>query len=313
MVPRGQHPTPGGARCDRIGARGRPGRVDAVPRRGRTTRGVRLGGRSIRVGRSRRGCTPRIHSTTPHRAPGWSPDWSCRPTSASTRGSTPGRRSRRSTTRSSASCSCMPRRAGRRSPRSATRWRRRGSVASRRTGTNSPPSPAVTGSPTATMTTTSLDGFLPVSAEIKVLDGGLFTTVQDLPARLGYWDVGIPPSGPMDDRSHRLANALLGNAEERAGVGDHVARADDRVPRGDLDRAGRRRLRSTPRRRAGADVDGHRRRSRQPARTGPLRGARDARRHRGGGRLRRSATSRQCVDVRARRLRRSRRSRTARR
>ena len=63
------------------------------------------------------------------------------------------------------------------------------------------------------MTTTSLDGFLPVSAEIKVLDGGLFTTVQDLPARLGYWDVGIPPSGPMDDRSHRLANALLGNAE----------------------------------------------------------------------------------------------------
>ncbi len=65
----------------------------------------------------------------------------------------------------------------------------------------------------ATMTTTALDGFLPVSAEIKVLDGGLFTTVQDLPARLGYWDVGIPPSGPMDDRSHRLANALLGNAE----------------------------------------------------------------------------------------------------
>ncbi len=63
------------------------------------------------------------------------------------------------------------------------------------------------------MTTTSLEGFVPTSAEVKVLDGGLFTTVQDLPARLGYWDVGIPPSGPMDDRSHRLANALLGNTE----------------------------------------------------------------------------------------------------
>ncbi|MET0663423.1 MAG: urea carboxylase [Ilumatobacteraceae bacterium] len=65
----------------------------------------------------------------------------------------------------------------------------------------------------ATMTTTSLDGFAPSNTEIKVIDGGLFTTVQDLPARLGYWDVGIPPSGPMDDRSHRLANALLGNPD----------------------------------------------------------------------------------------------------
>ncbi len=48
--------------------------------------------------------------------------------------------------------------------------------------------------------------------EIQVLDGGLFTTIQDLPGRLGYWNVGVPPSGPMDDNSHRLANELLGNA-----------------------------------------------------------------------------------------------------
>ena len=29
--------------------------------------------------------------------------------------------------------------------------------------------------------------------------GGTQTTVQDYPGRLGYWDVGVPPSGPMDD------------------------------------------------------------------------------------------------------------------
>jgi urea carboxylase len=37
------------------------------------------------------------------------------------------------------------------------------------------------------------------------------TTVQDWPGRLGYWHVGVPPSGPMDDRSFRLGNLALGN------------------------------------------------------------------------------------------------------
>jgi urea carboxylase len=46
---------------------------------------------------------------------------------------------------------------------------------------------------------------------ITVLDGGVLTTVQDVPGRLGYWHVGVPPSGPMDDLSHRLVNRLLGN------------------------------------------------------------------------------------------------------
>ncbi len=46
-----------------------------------------------------------------------------------------------------------------------------------------------------------------------VLDAGPATSVQDLPGRLGYWAVGIPPSGPMDDRSFRLANRAAGNAE----------------------------------------------------------------------------------------------------
>jgi urea carboxylase len=46
---------------------------------------------------------------------------------------------------------------------------------------------------------------------VEVLDGGIQTTVQDHPGRLGLWAVGIPPSGPMDAYAHRIANHLLGN------------------------------------------------------------------------------------------------------
>ncbi|HEY3598971.1 MAG TPA: urea carboxylase [Paraburkholderia sp.] len=59
-------------------------------------------------------------------------------------------------------------------------------------------------------------GFAPHT--IDVLDGGVQTTVQQLPGRLGYWDIGVPPSGPMDDLSFRLANELLGNAPNAAGL-----------------------------------------------------------------------------------------------
>ena len=51
---------------------------------------------------------------------------------------------------------------------------------------------------------------------VEVLDPGLMTTVQDYPGRKQMWNVGVPPSGPMDDYSHRLANALLGNPENAA-------------------------------------------------------------------------------------------------
>ncbi len=43
-------------------------------------------------------------------------------------------------------------------------------------------------------------------------------TVQDWPGRLGYWAVGVPPSGPMDDRSFRLGNRVVGNAPGAAGL-----------------------------------------------------------------------------------------------
>jgi urea carboxylase len=53
---------------------------------------------------------------------------------------------------------------------------------------------------------------------IEVLAGGTLLTVQDWPGRLGYWEVGVPPSGPMDDRSFRLGNRLVGNPQGAAGL-----------------------------------------------------------------------------------------------
>ncbi len=56
------------------------------------------------------------------------------------------------------------------------------------------------------------------AATVEVVAGGTQTTVQDWPGRLGYWAVGVPPSGPMDDRALRLGNRLLGNDEGAAGL-----------------------------------------------------------------------------------------------
>ena len=52
-----------------------------------------------------------------------------------------------------------------------------------------------------------------VTPGIEVIDPGTLTTLQDWPGRLGHWDVGVPPSGPMDARSLRLANRIVGNEE----------------------------------------------------------------------------------------------------
>src|ERR1700716_3607344 len=53
---------------------------------------------------------------------------------------------------------------------------------------------------------------------IEVLRAGTMTTVQAWPGRLGLWHVGVPPSGPMDDRSFRLGNRALGNPEGAPGL-----------------------------------------------------------------------------------------------
>ncbi|MBG6073357.1 urea carboxylase [Polaromonas sp. CG_9.7] len=72
-------------------------------------------------------------------------------------------------------------------------------------------------------TTQSLAGFAAPSEAIDVLSPGVQTSVQDWPGRLGYWDVGVPPSGPMDGLALRLANRLLGNPEGAAALEITVA------------------------------------------------------------------------------------------
>ncbi|MGO8632116.1 hypothetical protein ACC807_38105, partial [Rhizobium ruizarguesonis] len=36
--------------------------------------------------------------------------------------------------------------------------------------------------------------------------------------RLGLWHVGVPPGGPMDERSFRHANRLVGNGDVTAAL-----------------------------------------------------------------------------------------------
>ncbi|HEX5588038.1 MAG TPA: urea carboxylase [Acidimicrobiia bacterium] len=66
-------------------------------------------------------------------------------------------------------------------------------------------------------TTASLEAHVYEPATVDVLVPG-HTTVQDLPGRVGLWHVGVPPSGPMDDRSFRVGNRILGNAEGAPGL-----------------------------------------------------------------------------------------------
>ncbi|NQD95811.1 5-oxoprolinase/urea amidolyase family protein, partial [Pseudomonas sp. CrR25] len=66
--------------------------------------------------------------------------------------------------------------------------------------------------------TRCLEGLVYRAKTFEVLAAGTQTTVQDYPGRLGYWAVGVPPSGPMDDRALRLGNRLLGNAEGAAAL-----------------------------------------------------------------------------------------------
>jgi urea carboxylase len=64
------------------------------------------------------------------------------------------------------------------------------------------------------VTTSFLGTFAYKRNALEVLEGGTQSTLQDYPGRLGYWNVGVPPSGPMDHLSARIANRLVGNAEQ---------------------------------------------------------------------------------------------------
>jgi biotin-dependent carboxylase-like uncharacterized protein len=52
----------------------------------------------------------------------------------------------------------------------------------------------------------------------EVVKPGLETCVQELPGRIGYWEQGFPPSGPVDNWSFRLANLLVANDRDAAAL-----------------------------------------------------------------------------------------------
>ncbi|MET0532717.1 MAG: urea carboxylase [Steroidobacter sp.] len=67
-------------------------------------------------------------------------------------------------------------------------------------------------------TTRFLAGFDYRPATVEVIQPGTHSSIQEFPGRVGFWDIGVPPSGPMDDLAFRLANRLVGNTEPTAGL-----------------------------------------------------------------------------------------------
>ncbi|GIE76946.1 urea carboxylase [Actinoplanes philippinensis] len=66
--------------------------------------------------------------------------------------------------------------------------------------------------------TATLAGVHDHEPRIVVERPGTLTAVQDWPGRTGLWEVGVPPSGPMDDLSFRLGNRALGNPAGAPGL-----------------------------------------------------------------------------------------------
>lgn len=56
------------------------------------------------------------------------------------------------------------------------------------------------------------------AATVEVLSPGTQSMVQDYPGRTAHWDIGVPPSGPMDHYAFRLANRIIGNHEGTAAL-----------------------------------------------------------------------------------------------
>lgn len=66
--------------------------------------------------------------------------------------------------------------------------------------------------------TSTLNDITCQPATLDVMTAGTLTSIQDATGRQGYWHIGVPPSGPFDQRSFRLGNRLLGNDEDAAGL-----------------------------------------------------------------------------------------------
>lgn len=67
-------------------------------------------------------------------------------------------------------------------------------------------------------TTRFLAGLTYRPSTVEIIQAGTHTSIQEFPGRVGYWDIGVPPSGPMDDLAFRLANELVGNDGPAAGL-----------------------------------------------------------------------------------------------
>ncbi|MBP0625012.1 biotin-dependent carboxyltransferase family protein [Cupriavidus consociatus] len=65
------------------------------------------------------------------------------------------------------------------------------------------------------MTTAPTTPAQPIRPAIEVIKPGALSTFQDL-GRAGYQQLGVPANGVMDERAHRLANALVGNPQDTA-------------------------------------------------------------------------------------------------
>jgi biotin-dependent carboxylase-like uncharacterized protein len=52
---------------------------------------------------------------------------------------------------------------------------------------------------------------------LNILEGGLQTTVQDA-GRFGWYHIGMPPAGAMDQFSFRVSNMLVGNGDDAAAL-----------------------------------------------------------------------------------------------
>ncbi|BCN93073.1 urea carboxylase [Thiomicrorhabdus immobilis] len=63
-----------------------------------------------------------------------------------------------------------------------------------------------------------LNSFSYTPNTVEVTNPGTHSMLVSYPGRIGYWDIGVPPSGPMDALSHRLANRCLHNPEEAATI-----------------------------------------------------------------------------------------------
>lgn len=68
------------------------------------------------------------------------------------------------------------------------------------------------------MHTKVLDAYHYAPTALEILQPGAYTTVQDYPGRKGFWHIGVPPSGCMDEYSFRVANRVVGNHAAAPGI-----------------------------------------------------------------------------------------------